>query len=29
MSAGLVATGALLVFSPYRRLRDLPTSFEG
>jgi MFS family permease len=29
MSAGLVATGALLVFSPYRRLRELPTSFEG
>jgi MFS family permease len=29
MSAGLVATGGLLLCSPYRRLRDLPTTYDG
>lgn len=29
MSAGLVATGGLLLCSPYRRLRDLPTTYSG
>lgn len=29
MAAGLVATGGLLVCSPYRRLRDLPTTYRG
>jgi len=29
MSAALVATGGFLLCSPYRRLRDLPTSYGG
>ena len=29
MAAGLVATGGLLLCSPYRRLRDLPTTYDG
>lgn len=29
MSAALVATGGFLVCSPYRRLRDLPTIYDG
>ena len=29
MSAALVATGGFLVCSPYRRLRDLPTTYGG
>jgi MFS family permease len=29
MAAGLVATGGLLLCSPYRRLRDLPTTYGG
>jgi hypothetical protein len=29
MAAGLVATGGFLLCSPYRRLRDLPTTHGG
>jgi hypothetical protein len=29
MAAGLVATGGFLLYSPYRRLRDLPTTHGG